>query len=357
MNRYILFGDAQSPHLLKWGKELSKHVDLWVISGREFLAEWNDILSAERRILLPRNNSKVLNVLCLFPYLSSLYKHVKKIQPDWVNVHYLSSYGVLLYLTHLIFRLDIRIVASAWGSDILVTPKKSVLLKKLVSALLRVAKVTTSDSSYMASEMIRMGATKDDLFVFPFGLEVIPEFDISQKCKYFFFSNRGLSEIYDPFRVLSIFEHFWRNEPQSLLVIANDGELRPQLEKYVKQKEYACAVKFVGRLSHSEQVKYYKKSQFLISVPKSDSVSVSVLEGMSYACLPILSDLIVNHELVCNGKNGLIVYDDDIIVDGYEKLLNNDLTSILKSNYRWIKEYAFFPHSIYQFLSELTLRY
>ena len=44
-----------------------------------------------------------------------------------------------------------------------------------------------------------------------------------------------------------------------------------------------------------------------MSQPASDSVAVSVLEAMAHGCIPLLSDLPANRELVQDGDNGWIV--------------------------------------------------
>ena len=44
-------------------------------------------------------------------------------------------------------------------------------------------------------------------------------------------------------------------------------------------------------------------------LPRSDSVAVSVLEAMAHGCVPLLSDLPANRELVRSGENGLILAD------------------------------------------------
>ena len=57
-------------------------------------------------------------------------------------------------------------------------------------------------------------------------------------------------------------------------------------------------VRFVGRLDADTQADLYRRARWFLSLPQSDSVSVSVLEAMAHGCVPILSDLPANRELV-----------------------------------------------------------
>ena len=50
---------------------------------------------------------------------------------------------------------------------------------------------------------------------------------------------------------------------------------------------------------------YYRKCGYYISVPKSDSTSVSLLEAMSYGCIPIVSNIPANTEWIEDKINGL----------------------------------------------------
>ncbi|WP_371392038.1 glycosyltransferase, partial [Salmonella sp. M285] len=81
------------------------------------------------------------------------------------------------------------------------------------------------------------------------------------------------------------------------LVVANDGSLRAGLEADVAARGLAGKVRFVGRLDAREQAAHYARATWFLSLPQSDSVSVSVLEAMAHGCVPLLSDLAANREL------------------------------------------------------------
>ena len=143
-----------------------------------------------------------------------------------------------------------------------------------------------------------------EVMVFPFGLESLPA-EPGPKDDELFFANRGLEPLYQPSRVLDFFHAFAGQEAR--LVVANDGSLLPALQAQAAALGLSERVLFVGRLDAETQAQWYGRARWYLSLPGSDSVAVSVLEAMAYGCVPVLSDLPANHELVRSGENGLIV--------------------------------------------------
>jgi glycosyltransferase involved in cell wall biosynthesis len=188
-----------------------------------------------------------------------------------------------------------RLVGSAWGSDILVTPARGAPWRWLTRRVLRACALTTSDSQVMADRMRALGAT--DVMVFPFGLEAMPPAPTA-KDPLLVFANRGLEPIYDPARVLQVFAVMALHRPGLRLVVANDGSLRASLEAQAERLGLGGQVQFVGRLDAATQALWYDRAQWFLSLPTSDSVAVSVLEAMAHGCIPLLSDLPANRELV-----------------------------------------------------------
>jgi L-malate glycosyltransferase len=104
-------------------------------------------------------------------------------------------------------------------------------------------------------------------------------------------------------------------------------------------------------LDATTQADWYARARWFVSLPQSDSVSVSVLEAMAHGCIPILSDLPANRELVRDGDNGLIVHDG-LVIDTLEGLaLRADEIAI--ENRAFIAEHALFPPAIARFVDRL----
>ncbi|MFM2059165.1 MAG: hypothetical protein RLY71_3550 [Pseudomonadota bacterium] len=351
--RHVLIGDAESPHLLKWARALAPLVELWVASSRDFCAGFDGLVPSWRRLALGADVAHGGGNVALLKTLPRLAGWLKQVDADWIHPHYLTSHGTLAWAAKLGWGLRGQLVASAWGSDILVTPRRHPAYRWVTRRVLRASALCTSDSAHMAAEMRALGA--DEVRVFPFGLERMPpppptkEHDL-------YFANRGLEPIYQPDRVIASFAAIAAVRPEARLVVANDGSLREGLQAQARGLGIARQVQFVGRLDAATQDRWYARAQWYFSLPQSDSVSVSVLEAMAHGCIPILSDLPANHELVRSGDNGLILANGTLPrIDALYALaeLGRQAPRIAHDNRLWVQEHGLFAPSVASLLERL----
>lgn len=350
--RLVLFGDGESPHLLKWARALAPEVDLWAASSRGFLPGFDGLVPSVRRLSLgttPQFEGGNFGLLKLLPRLTAWLEHVKA---DWIHAHYLTSHGTLAWLATRWLGAPGKLVGSAWGSDILVTPQRSGLMCWATRQVLQACELTTSDSEHMAWHMRALGA--GEVMTFPFGLETLPGLPSpDHKLGHVFFANRGLESVYAPQRVLAVFAAIAAEWPGSELVVANTGSLRGEIERLAEKTKLRERIKFVGRLDPATQAAHYTRARWYLSLPTSDSVAVSVLEAMAYGCIPILSDLPANHELVRSGENGLILPCGGLasLTDLQPLLKNRD--AIAQANHDWVAAHAMFGPWVQRFLARL----
>jgi len=348
--RVVLFGDGESPHLLKWARALAPRVELWVASSRGLAPALAALVAPERTLLLGHATKFAGGNVALLKTLPRLVRWLRGVDADWISAHYLTSHGTLAWLAR---KRGVRaqLAASAWGSDILVAPRSSALLRWVTSRVLRDAAVCTSDSAHMAQRMRELGAR--DVMTFPFGLDALPAAPAAKDPR-LFFANRGLEDIYDPQRVLALFAGIAAAWPDARLVVANSGSMSDALKAQAAALGLADRVEFVGRLDAAAQSAFYARARWYVSVPRSDSVSVSVLEAMGHGCIPLLSDLPANRELVRDGANGLIVADSQaaLSVPALERLAA-DAGPIAVANRGWVGANALFGPSIAAFVARL----
>jgi glycosyltransferase involved in cell wall biosynthesis len=356
--RYVLWGDGESPHLLKWARALAVEgsrvfgdgFELWAASSRGFLPGFDDVVPPARRLALATKPAFEGGNVALLRELPRLAHWLKQVQPGWVHAHYLTSHGTLAWLARRVFGVRAPIVGSAWGSDILHTPERSAVQRMLIRRVIAACALTTSDSRHMAQRMTALGAR--EVMTFPFGLDALPPAP-GAKIGHLFFANRALEPVYAPQRVLAVFAGVRSAWPDAQLVIANDGSLRAQLQREVLALGLADAVQSVGRLDAAVQAQWYDKAQWYLSQPRSDSVSVSVLEAMAHGCIPILSDLPANRELVDSGRNGLVLADGAEAGAAELERLLADATAVAAANRAWIAEHALFAPAVRGFLGRL----
>jgi glycosyltransferase involved in cell wall biosynthesis len=348
--RLVLLGDGDSPHLLKWARALAARpgVELWAASSRGFMAGFDACVPAGRRLALGTRPDAAGGNVALLRHLPRLAAWLRRVDADWIHAHYLSSHGVLALLSRRLLGVRARLVGSAWGSDILVTPERSALMRGATRAVLRACALTTSDSQVMARRMRELGA--GEVMVFPFGLESMPAAP-GPKDDTLFFANRGLEPIYRPERVLAQFAALASEDGR--LVVANDGSLRPGLERQAAALGLAERVRFVGRLGVEEQARWYAHARWYLSLPASDSVSVSVLEAMAHGCVPIVSDLPANRELIEDRVNGLVVPGVALLPREVMLGFLRQADAAAARNRRWVQEHALFEPAVARFVARL----
>jgi L-malate glycosyltransferase len=353
--RWVLVGDGESPHLLKWARALtaSGRVDLWALSSRGFLPGFDGVVPSARRLALQRTVAASGGNADLLLSLPRVARWLRKVDADVLHAHYLTSHGTLALLARQVARLRADLVASAWGSDILVTPLRGPAWRGITRRVLHSALLSTSDSQHMATAMRSLGAA--EVMVFPFGLETLPALEAEDGARepWLFFANRGLEPLYRPERVLDWYAAQAQQHREAFLVVANDGSLRPALEAAVRARGLTDRVRFVGRLDPDTQAAWYRRAQWFVSLPQSDSVSVSVLEAMAHGCIPVLSDLPANREVIEPGETGLIVPEGPLGLPATIEDWLPRAARVAERNRGWIKAQGLFAPAVERFLDRV----
>ena len=350
--KYLVFGNGESVHLLKWVKELQKYFDVIVVSSLGFMPDLDELLAEDRKYSFKiKQNENGLSTGFLGK-LRQLQKIINLTKPSFVNAHYISSHGLLVALAKIGSKHKFKFIASAWGTDVLVFPWKNKVFFQVMKFILAKADWITSDSEYM-STVIRKIKHKNVL-TFTFGLNSLPIYDLTKYDENLFFSNRGLSPNYNIDWVLKVFANIYKNEPKSRLIVSNNGEEKENLIKQCQELGIEKAVEFVGFLKEQEQIEIYTKACGYFSLPSSDSTSVSLLEAMAYGCIPILSDIPANREWIIDGENGLLI-TQDLAVEKLDILKKKNI-EIAEKNRKIIAEKAIFPNLISKFVNEVTAK-
>ena len=162
--KYIIFGDASYPHIHKWYSQLKGYYDVYIVTfgkKEDISYEYKNLISLELDISSSGGNKQVLKSL------GKVYKIFKKISPDIVNSHYLTSYGLIASLIKKVLRF--YLVQSTWGTDVLVTPNKNKIYKFLAKFSLNSADLISSDSFSMTDVINELSYKK--VITFPMGVE------------------------------------------------------------------------------------------------------------------------------------------------------------------------------------------
>ena len=281
----------------------------------------------------------------------TIQKIIREVDPDFVNSHYVTSHGFIAALIKNWTKIHFKLIQSTWGTDILVTPFKNRVYYLLTKYSLNKANLITSDSEYMTSVIKSISRT--ETLIFSFGLDALPDVSINEKDENLFYSNRMLTENYNIKEVIDLFNVVAQLNHKAHLIISHDGEQRKNLENYTKELGLEQKVTFIGFVSLEEQLKLYRQAQVYLSLPTSDSTSVSLIEAMAYGCIPILSNIPANHEWVKDGLNGIIYNKQDFNITKFSAILSNKV-AVVRKNREIVKEKGIFPESIKHYTEKIN---
>ncbi len=248
-------------------------------------------------------NPSIRNPISTRLKISKIRQIIKDFRPDVVHLHNINSTSFLLYKA--LMGLDIPTVATAWGSDVLVNPNRSFILRGIVKNVLSEFNYFTCDALFMVNEMQKLASKDLQIEVANFGVDEAPEY--SEK-KNIIYSNRLHKPLYRIDLIIQVFFEFLKKNPNEewKLVIAATGTETERLKQLVAKSVFAKQVDFVGWVDKKQNYDWYQQSKYYISIPISDGTSVSLLEAMENGCIPILSNLPANNEWVIDGFNGII---------------------------------------------------
>lgn len=350
MKKYVIIGNGENTHTVKWVRALTRYFEVYLISSKSTHEAIAGLLPPNRIYNLNlRISGHGGNYQLLFKY-RKVKKIIGLLQPDYVNAHYITSHGFIAALIKRFSRLPFRLVQSAWGSDILVTPFKNRLYRQITRFALNQADLVTSDSSYMTGVINRLSEAQT--MTFSFGLESLPEPAEKEKEDYLFFSNRMLSDNYNIDEIIHFFSRVAAARKEARLIISHSGPLQESLQSQVESLNLSDRVLFAGFVDERVQIDYYRKARFYITIPTSDATSVSLLEAMAHGCIPIVSDIPANHEWIEEDINGIYYQKGVSGPEEIERALKNRV-GIAEKNREIIRARAIFPDSIRQFVERI----
>ena len=262
--------------------------------------------------------SYILNI----PELRKIYKEY---QPDVVNVHYMSGYGLMATLAG-----ARPLVLNCYGSDIFVAPKKSKIVKWIVKQLLINADAVAATSKAMAAEAKRiMGKRHKDVTVTPFGVD-ITLFKKDEDRKYSERPVIGIIKYLKPeynipllIKAFAITREIAKVKP--LLHIYGSGPLKEEFVSLCKQLNIYDDVTFFETIPNQEVPKALNTMDIFVNSSNVESFGVNIVEAM--ACeLPVVATPCPGpKEVIDNGITGIVLKDwnENELADELIKLVEN----------------------------------
>jgi glycosyltransferase involved in cell wall biosynthesis len=301
MKRILFFADASSVHTQRWvGECAARGFDCVVATRRPAqVPRAGDVIAVS-----PGGDG--IGWLRALPQVRSLARHLS---PAWVHGHYVTSYGLWAAVGG--SAVGLPIVQTAWGSDILVTPRTSgwrgTAMRALVGWSLRQASLITADSQDVLAEIrrYRPSARCEEVFWgadterFSPGVPA-PGFEVV--------SLRNWEANYNIDVLLRAWALFVgdRAASDAVLHLLGGGPDQQSLRALARGLGVERTVRFTGRVDDFGMVSTLQRARVCVSVPSSDATSVSMLEAMACGLPLVASDLPANRQWI-DSSGGLLV--------------------------------------------------
>lgn len=237
---------------------------------------------------------------------------IKKIKPDILHVHSVALYGIAGALSR--FH---PFVATAWGSDVLITGK-SWIKAPFVKYALKKADLITCDANHMIDAMLSLGIDDKKIRLIYFGIdtdrfcpeeksrELREQLDIGD-CPAII-SLRSLFPVYNVETLIRSVPYVLEEVSDAKFVIVGTGSEKKMLKELAESLGVSENVRFVGRIANEELPNYLISMDIYVSTALSDAgIAASTAEAMACGVPVIITDSGENRKWVDNDKNGFII--------------------------------------------------
>jgi glycosyltransferase involved in cell wall biosynthesis len=308
--------DGSSIHTQRW-------LNYFAGKGHEVhLIYWKTIPGYDKTVrihLLKRLAPKIWAVTRYISFLLWIFrtrKLIREIMPDVVDSHFIIDNGLLAACSG--FH---PFVTTAWGSDVLIFPRRNFIWRIAVKFTLKRADKVICNSEVVKKELILLGTMPDKISKIYNGINTSQfsprRADEALKNKLGIsglptvICIRSLRPLYNVEMLVKAIPLVLKHAPQVRFVIAGDGVQRDYLENLAASLGASQNINFVGYVLHDELPGYLASADIYVSTSLSDSASLSLQEAMACELAPVVTDLPGNREWINDGENGFIVPQND----------------------------------------------
>jgi len=249
---------------------------------------------------------------------------VKKIKPDIVHTHYVTSGG----LAGLICGFH-PIITTVHGSD-LDMRIKSRIWRPLLKAVFDHADCVNTCTEDQKRKVIGIGIPSEKVRVLTLGVDteyfsIIERPKITPSRPLRLVSTRRLERVYDHFTVTKALAIIKSKGVDFQMTFVGGGSLLEELKSEVEREGLGDCVKFLGGVDKSKIVDILHQNDIFLSTPLWDGISVALLEAMATGLFPIVSKIEVNAAWLETGVDGFLhrVADANELADCILKVSKN----------------------------------
>jgi L-malate glycosyltransferase len=250
-----------------------------------------------------------------FPLASELWhfkKIIKEFQPDIIHSGYVWQVGILPAMAGFHPHLSMP-----WGSDILIEPDNSFIIKRLVKKVMKQCGHIQCDAEFVKKKIINdYNIPGDKITVFPWGIdlrlfkktdkaEARKKLNIEEN-KFVIVFNRHFEPVYGIKDLMEGFNIFSKGKNDVLMLMLSEGSQKNDALKFITENKLEDKINLIGRVANTELPAVLNASDVYISTSLSDGSSLSLLEAMACGLGLVVTDVPAIKEWV-SGENGMVV--------------------------------------------------
>ncbi len=242
----------------------------------------------------------------LWTLVRQLQAAIRRFRPELVHAHYVSHYGLLAALAH-----ARPLVASVWGADVEVFPRRSAVNRRLLRLALGRATVVTATSHHLArvtGPYLPPGRTA---VVVPFGIDpdrfcppaAVPTGPPLIVCNKHLERDYGIDVLVDA--LTRVADPSWRAE------ILGEGGERAALTAQIAAAGLTGRVQLLGRVAPDTVVTRLQAARVAVYPSRRESFGVATLEAQAVG-LPVIATRVGGlPEVLEEGVTGWLVDPED----------------------------------------------
>ena len=246
----------------------------------------------------------------------AIRRAVKRVEPDVLDAHFLTINGWHAWMSG--FH---PYVTTLWGSDVFVAPKRSRVVARMARITLRAADMVLVDAEELRRGALALGAAPERTETIQFGVDLsqfAPGPDpaalrarLGLEGKRVVFSPRAITPLYRQGVVVEALAQL----PPDVVVLMSRSAAQPDELEAIESKARTLGLSdrltMVPEIAHADMTDFYRLGDVVVSVPASDSTSVSVLEALACGRPIVASDLPSIREWLGDLDSAALVPVDD----------------------------------------------
>lgn len=253
------------------------------------------------------------NILWRFiPNTTKIVTILKRIDPDFVNLHVQHHYMPAIVLSNLPF------ILSSWGIEVLKLPHSNIINKSLAKIAATKAHAITVDAECLKEIWIGLGIPETKIEVIPFGIDmkifnpdvdgqpIREEFQISKKDIVVISTRPFFNHHYNVECLIEAIPSIIKTCENVKFIIKGSGPLEKYLKNLAKKLGVTEHVHFSGLVPYNKIPHFLCAADIYVSTCFVDSTSVSLLEAMACKLAPVVTDIPGNREWIRDNVNGFL---------------------------------------------------